>query len=98
MSGAPAKKLPASPRVSLSGISVANRSSEKVNVAFSNFGAGSGDGVAKFKRMNSCIPACFNSLGFRLLFERGIQVSVCGDLLDVFLKKSFSSQSLVLGY
>ena len=50
------------------------------------------------KRMNSCIPACFNSLGFRLLFERGIQVSVCGDLLDVFLKKSFSSQSLVLGY
>jgi len=23
---------------------------------------------------------------------------VCGDLLNVFLKKSFSSQSLVLGY
>ena len=40
----------------------------------------------------------FFALGFRLLFERGIQVSVCGDLLDVFLKKSFSSQSLVLGY
>jgi malonate transporter and related proteins len=38
MSSAPIKKLPASPRVSLSGISVANRSSEKVNVAFSNFG------------------------------------------------------------
>jgi hypothetical protein len=50
------------------------------------------------KRMNSCRPACFNSLGFRLLFERGIQVSVRGDLLNVLLKKSFSSQSLVLGY
>jgi len=40
MSDAPLKKLPASPRVSLSGIPVANRSSEKVNVAFSNFGTG----------------------------------------------------------
>jgi hypothetical protein len=50
------------------------------------------------KRMNSCIPASFNSLGFRLLFERGIQVSVRGDLLYVFLKKYFFSQSLVLGY
>ena len=48
--------------------------------------------------MNPCIPACFNRLGFRLFFERGIQVSVCGDLLNVFLKKSFSSQPLVLGY
>jgi hypothetical protein len=47
--------------------------------------------------MNSCSPACFNGLGFRLLFERGIQVSVGGDLLNVFLQKSFSSQSLVLG-
>jgi hypothetical protein len=48
--------------------------------------------------MNSCIPACFNGLGFRLLFERGIQVSMCGDLLNVFLQESFSAQSLVLGY
>jgi hypothetical protein len=32
------------------------------------------------------------------LFERGIPVSVCGDLLNVLLKKSFSSQSLILGY
>ena len=48
--------------------------------------------------MNSCVPVCFNRLGFRLFLERGIQVSVCGDLLNVFLKKSFSSQSLVLGY
>jgi hypothetical protein len=47
MSGAPVKKLPASTRVSLSGIPVANRSSEKVNVAFSNFGAGSGDQLRK---------------------------------------------------
>jgi hypothetical protein len=39
-----------------------------------------------------------NSLGFGLLFESGIQVSVCGDLLNVLLKKSFSSESLVLGY
>ena len=37
--------------------------------------------------MNSCIRARFNSLGFRLQFERGIQVSVCGDLLNVFLKE-----------
>jgi hypothetical protein len=87
MSSAPIKKLPASPRVSLSGISVANRSSEKVNVAFSNFGAGSGDGVAKFKRMNSCIPACFNSLGFRLLFERGIQVSVMRRFVGCILEE-----------
>jgi hypothetical protein len=50
------------------------------------------------KRTNSCISVCFNSLGFRLSFERGIQVSVCGDLLNVLLKKSFSSQSLILGY
>jgi hypothetical protein len=48
--------------------------------------------------MNSCIPALFDSLGFRLQFERGIRVSVCGDLLNVLLKKSFSSESLVLGY
>ena len=39
-----------------------------------------------------------NSLGFGLLFERDIFVSVCGDLLNVFLKKSFSSQSLILSY
>jgi hypothetical protein len=37
--------------------------------------------------MNSCVPACLSSLGFRLLFERGIQVSVCSDLLNVFLKE-----------
>jgi hypothetical protein len=48
--------------------------------------------------MNAGILACFSSLGFCLLFERGIQVSVCGDLLNVFLKKSFSSEPLVLGY
>ena len=48
--------------------------------------------------MNSCAPACLSSLDFRLLFERGIRVSVCGDLLNVFLQKFFSSQSLVLGY
>ena len=48
--------------------------------------------------MNSLIPACSYSLGFRLLFERGIQISVCGDLLNVFLQESFSSQPLVLGY
>ena len=34
--------------------------------------------------MNAGILACFSSLGFCLLFERGIQVSVCGDLLNVF--------------
>jgi len=39
-----------------------------------------------------------NSLSFRLQFERGIQVSVCGDLLNVFSEESFSSESLVLGY
>jgi hypothetical protein len=30
--------------------------------------------------------------------KKGIRVSVCGDLLNVLLKKSFSSESLVLGY
>ena len=39
-----------------------------------------------------------NSLGFGLLFERDIFVSVCGDLLNVFLQESFSPQSFVLGY
>jgi len=48
--------------------------------------------------MNSCIPARLSSLGFHLLFERGAQVSACGDLLNVLLKKSFSSQSFILGY
>ena len=43
MSGAPVKKLPTSPRVSLPGVSAADRSGEKINVGFSNFGAGSSD-------------------------------------------------------
>jgi hypothetical protein len=43
MSGAPVKKLPTSPRVSLPGVSVADRSGEKINVGFSNFGADSSD-------------------------------------------------------
>ena len=43
--------------------------------------------AALAKRMNSCIPACVSSLGLRLSFERGIRVSVCGDLLNVFLKE-----------
>jgi hypothetical protein len=47
---------------------------------------------------NSGIAACLMSLGFRLYFKRDILVSVRGDLLDVFLKKPFSSQSLILGY
>jgi hypothetical protein len=34
----------------------------------------------------------------RRLARVAIQVSMCGDLLNVLLKKSFSSQSLVLGY
>ena len=47
-------------------------------------------------RHNSGVAACLMSLGFRLYFKRGILVSVCGDLFDIFLKKSFSSQSLIL--
>jgi hypothetical protein len=43
MSGAPIKKLPASPRVSSPGVPVPDRGGEKVNVGFRNFGAGSGD-------------------------------------------------------
>jgi hypothetical protein len=54
--------------------------------------------AALAKRKNSCIPACHGSLGFRLQFERGIRVSVYSDLLNVLLKKSFSSRPLVLGY
>src|SRR5271165_1722653 len=41
MSGAPIKKLPASPRVSSPSVPVADRGGKKVNVGFSNFGAGS---------------------------------------------------------
>ena len=44
MSGAPVKKLPASPRVSQPSIPVADRGGEEVNVGFSDFGAGSGKG------------------------------------------------------
>jgi len=40
MSGAPVKKLPASPRVSSPSVPVANRGGEEVNVGFSDFGAG----------------------------------------------------------
>jgi hypothetical protein len=41
MSGAPIKKLPASPRVSQPSIPVADRGGEEVNVGFGDFGAGS---------------------------------------------------------
>src|SRR5258705_5879263 len=40
MSGAPIKKLPASPRVSQPSIPVADRGGEEVNVSFGDFGAG----------------------------------------------------------
>ena len=43
MSGASVKELPASPSVGLPGIPVTDRGSEKVNVGFSNFRAGSCD-------------------------------------------------------
>ena len=43
MSGAPVKKLPASPSVSSPSVPVADRGGEGVNVGFSNFGAGSGN-------------------------------------------------------
>src|ERR1700736_5282580 len=41
MSGAPFKKLPASPSVSSPSVPVTDRGGEKVNVGFSDFGAGS---------------------------------------------------------
>jgi len=41
VSSAPIKKLPASPGVGLPGIAVPDRSSEKVNIGFSHFGASS---------------------------------------------------------
>jgi len=41
MSGAPVKKLPTSPRISSPSVPVSDRGSEKVNVGFSDFGAGS---------------------------------------------------------
>jgi integrase len=43
MSGAPFKKLPASPSVSGSSVPVAERGGEEVNVGFSDFGASSGN-------------------------------------------------------
>jgi hypothetical protein len=41
MSGAPVKKLPASPGVGSPSVPVTDRGGEKVNVGFSDFGAGS---------------------------------------------------------
>src|SRR5208282_1466572 len=41
MSGAPVKKLPASPRVGSPSVPVSDRGGEKVNVGFGDFGAGS---------------------------------------------------------
>ena len=41
MSGAPIKKLPASPRVSQPSVPVTDRGGKEVNVGFSDFGAGS---------------------------------------------------------
>jgi hypothetical protein len=38
------------------------------------------------------------SASFCLWFQSGVLISVRGDLSDIFLKKSFSSESLVLGY
>ena len=43
MSGAPVKKLPASPGVGLPGVAVTDRGGEKIDVGFGNFGAGGGD-------------------------------------------------------
>ena len=43
MSGAPVKKLPASPSVSSPSVPVADRGGEEVNIGFSDFGAGSGN-------------------------------------------------------
>jgi hypothetical protein len=43
MSGAPVKKLPASPSVSSPSVAVADRGGEEVNVGFSDFGSGSGN-------------------------------------------------------
>ena len=40
MIGAPVKKLPTSPRISSPSVSVADRGGEKINVGFSDFGAG----------------------------------------------------------
>jgi hypothetical protein len=40
MSGAPVKKLPASPRIGLSRVAVPDRGGEEVNVGFSDFEAG----------------------------------------------------------
>jgi len=41
MSGAPIKKLPASPRVSSPSVPVPDRAGEKINVGFGDFGSGS---------------------------------------------------------
>ncbi len=43
MSGAPVKKLPASPGVSSPSVPVPDRGGEEVNVGFGDFGAGSRD-------------------------------------------------------
>src|SRR5271154_6557564 len=43
VSSAPIKKLPASPRVSLSRVAIADCGGEKVNVGFGDFGARSSD-------------------------------------------------------
>jgi len=47
------------------------------------------------KRMNSCSPACFNSLGFRLQFERGVRVR---RFVECILAGILPFPSLILGY
>jgi hypothetical protein len=56
MSGAPFKKLPASPSVSGSSVPVADRGGEEVNVGFSDFGAGSGNQLRDPRAGRRAVP------------------------------------------
>jgi hypothetical protein len=75
MSSAPIKKLPTGPRVGLSRVPVTNRGGEKVDVVFSDFGAGSGDQLRdprlrsagndrKFSLGNECHFANYSAYNF----------------------------------
>ena len=68
MSGAPFKKLPASPSVSSPSVPVADRGGEEVNVGFSDFGASSGNqfGTMAFMMSNTVpsLPTVSGRAGF----------------------------------
>jgi hypothetical protein len=78
MSGAPVKKLPASPSVSSPSVPVADRGSEKVNIGFSDLGAASGirSGIHALESAPRRDAKRYGSSGDSVLNGEGISFSV----------------------